>query len=75
MSTSEKCVCNKERYLMNDLNWNRHLNACQTLKSKRKHHDIKSFFTSSETKKKCNTITAESGRKYSIFVIYITYFL
>lgn len=71
MSSSEKCDCNKERCSMNEMNWNRHINACQIRKAKRKHHNITSFFTASQTKKKCSTITAKSGRKYSIFIFII----
>lgn len=56
---------------MNEMNWNRHINACQIRKAKRKHHNITSFFTASQTKKKCSTITAKSGRKYSIFIFII----
>jgi len=42
----EKCICGKlKTKYINDTNWMRHLDTCQTSKIKSKNTDITSFFT------------------------------
>lgn len=69
--SDEKCDCNKQRCLMNDLNWTRHINACPIRKAKRKNLNIKSFFSQPQAKKICSDFTKISDSKYQVFITYL----
>lgn len=44
-NTDKTCVCGKNRENLNSINWQRHLNHCTKIKTKKSNLSIKSFFT------------------------------
>lgn len=51
-NTIEKCICEQLKNNINNTNWMRHLNNCQTSKIKSKNTNIIHFFTKN-SKGKC----------------------
>lgn len=72
---NEKCDCNKNRCLMNDVNWTRHLNACPVRKAKRKNQTIKNFFTLPQSKKICKDFTRISECKLPTLLFLLFYYI